>query len=303
MTSEDLSQRPPEAWIAKLEQLEALDEVARLVQRLVSRLIPQESARKDLFSGTWLGRPLHPALTDVVIGTWLSATLLDFLGDERAGKAADRLLAIGNVSALPTSLAGLSDWAELWGAGQRIGSIHGLGNVLAVALQTASTIARRSGSRGIGKALSLLGVAVAGGSAYLGGHLSFVRGVGVNQTAFEAPPTEWTPVMADADLPDGILTQGRAKDVRIMLLKQAAGIYALSDRCSHRGCPLHLGLVHGSAVECPCHGSIFSLTDGAVLRGPATVPAPSYEVRRHDGMVEVRRRVQTQWGRTPPETE
>ncbi|MGH7930522.1 MAG: iron-sulfur protein, partial [Candidatus Binatia bacterium] len=60
----------------RVEEMEALDQFANFVQKVVSRIVPQESALKDLLSGTWLGRPLHPVLTDVVIGVWTSASLL-----------------------------------------------------------------------------------------------------------------------------------------------------------------------------------------------------------------------------------
>src|SRR6185312_4610716 len=98
----------------RIENMEPLDRFADLVQRIVSRIVPQESVRKDLLSGTWLGRPLHPVLTDVVIGSWTSASALDVLGDKRAEQAADQLVFIGTLAALPTIAAGLSDWAELW---------------------------------------------------------------------------------------------------------------------------------------------------------------------------------------------
>jgi nitrite reductase/ring-hydroxylating ferredoxin subunit/uncharacterized membrane protein len=272
----------------RIEDMEALDRVADLVQRFISRIVPQESVRKDLLSGTWLGRPLHPVLTDVVIGTWASAAALDVLGDRRAEKAADQLVSIGTVAALPTIAAGLSDWAELWGAQQRVGSVHALGNATAVSLQIFSIKARRSGKRKKACLLSLTSMVIAGASANLGGYLSFVKGVGVNQTAFEDWPQEWTPVIAEEDLAEDTLTPARADGVRIMLYRKGEQLYALSDRCSHRGCPLHLGQVNDLMLECSCHGSIFRLSDGEVLRGPATVPAPTYEVRCQNGKVEVR---------------
>jgi nitrite reductase/ring-hydroxylating ferredoxin subunit/uncharacterized membrane protein len=288
-------------WAGRIEQMESLDAPAQFVQNLVYRTVPQGSIRKDVLSGTWLGRPLHPLLTDVVIGAWMSAFLVDVIGDERAEKAADQLLLIGNLAALPTVAAGLSDWAELWGGQQRLGSLHALGNATALVLQTMSSQARRTGGRGLAKVLSFMGVTVAGAAAYLGGHLSFVKGVGVNQTAFEPWPPEWTPVIDDDELPEATLVQGRVNDVRVMLYKEGERVYALSDRCTHRGCPLHLGQVSGSTIECPCHGSIFRLSDGEVVRGPATVPAPSYAVRRRDGKVEIRLPVASQWGRSPAE--
>jgi nitrite reductase/ring-hydroxylating ferredoxin subunit/uncharacterized membrane protein len=272
----------------RVEKMEALDRFANFMQKFVSRIVPQESALKDLLSGTWLGRPLHPMLTDVVIGVWTSASVHDILGGKRAERAAGQLVFIGNVAALPTIAAGLSDWAELWGAQQRLGSIHALGNATALSFQTLSFKARRGGKRKKARLLSLTAMTIAGASAYLGGHLSFVKGVGVNQTAFEEWPQEWTPVIAEEDLVEDTLTPARADGVRIMLYKQGEQLYALSDRCSHRGCPLHLGQIDDLMLECSCHGSIFRLSDGGVVRGPATVPAPSYEVRCQDGKVEVR---------------
>jgi len=281
----------------RIEGIDSLDVFAQFVQKVVYRAIPQESIRKDLLSGTWLGRPLHPLLTDVVIGAWLSSLLLDVLSDEQSEKAADQLLFVGNVAAFPTVASGLSDWAELWGEQQRLGSIHALGNAAALALQIMSSMNRKNGKRKTATILSVSAFSIAAVSAYLGGHLSFVKGVGVNQTAFEPWPQEWTPVIAEEDLVDSTLMQSKANDVDVLLYKEGEEIYALSDRCSHRGCPLHLGQVDDLMVECPCHGSIFRLSDGAVIRGPATVPAPSYEVRRRAGKVEVRLLVRAQWGR------
>jgi nitrite reductase/ring-hydroxylating ferredoxin subunit len=43
-------------------------------------------------------------------------------------------------------------------------------------------------------------------------------------------------------------------------------------------------------VTCPIHGSLFLLTDGRVMRGPATRAQPVFDVREHDGMIEVRDR-------------
>jgi nitrite reductase/ring-hydroxylating ferredoxin subunit/uncharacterized membrane protein len=275
----------------RIEDMEPLDRFADFVQRVVSRIVPQESIRKDLLSGTWLGRPLHPVLTDVVIGSWISASALDVLGGKRAEPAADQLVVIGTLTALPTIAAGLSDWAELWGVQQRVGSVHALGNATALSLQIFSIKARRSGKRKKARLLSVTSMLIAGASANLGGYLSFVKGVGVNQTAFEDWPQEWTPVLAEEDLAEDTLTPARANGVRIMLYRKGEQLYALSDRCSHRGCPLHLGQVNDLMLECSCHGSIFRLSDGEVLRGPATVPAPTYEVRCHNGKVEVRLKV------------
>ena len=39
---------------------------------------------------------------------------------------------------------------------------------------------------------------------------------------------------------------------------------------------------------CQCHGSQFDITNGAVLRGPATNPLATYEVREQNGKIQIR---------------
>lgn len=273
----------------RIERLEALDAVSEPLQKGVRAAVPEETALKDLLSGTWLGHPLHPPLTDVVVGSWTSALLLDLLGGDRAESAADRLVAAGIVAAVPTAAAGLSDWAELSGGTRRVGSVHALGNTTALLLHALSWTARRRGDRRLGVALSLAGYGAASFSAWLGGHLSFARGVGVNQTAFDDAPTDWTPVLDDAALGEGTLEQARAGAVAVLLVRRDGHIYALDDRCSHRGCSLHEGKLNGDGtVTCPCHGSTFRLHDGSIVTGPATSPQPTLEARSADGTVQVR---------------
>ena len=59
----------------RIERLELLDGIGNRVQKLVRAVVPYGSAVKETLSGTWLGHPLHPPLTDVVLGTWTSALL------------------------------------------------------------------------------------------------------------------------------------------------------------------------------------------------------------------------------------
>ena len=59
----------------------------------------------------------------------------------------------------------------------------------------------------------------------------------------------------------------------------------------HWGGPLADGkLLEDDCVACPWHGSQFSMRDGSVRMGPATVPAHVFEVRVYQGNVEVSRR-------------
>jgi nitrite reductase/ring-hydroxylating ferredoxin subunit/uncharacterized membrane protein len=282
--------RARELVVERVEELGSLDGVSETLQRIVGHAVPQGSRLKDVLSGTWLGHPLHPPLTDVVIGAWTSALLLDLFSGDDGEEAADRLVAAGILAAVPTAAAGLSDWAELRGSSRRVGSVHAIGNTTALLLHALSWLARRRGDRGRGKMLSALGYAAASFSAWLGGHLSFAQGVGVNQTAFVEAPEEWTPVLDQTSLKDDTLTAAQADGVQIVVVRRAERLYALADRCSHRGCALHEGTLNGDdTLTCPCHGSTFRL-DGSIVKGPATSPQPTFGIRKQDGKVEIQRR-------------
>ena len=92
-----------------LESVEALDGAALKLAGAVSNAVPVGVPR-DALSGTWLGHALHPLLTDVVIGSFISATLLDLLGGQDTGRASERLIEVGLVTAAPTVASGLTDW-------------------------------------------------------------------------------------------------------------------------------------------------------------------------------------------------
>jgi len=282
--------RVPEALVERIERLRLLDPVSERLQKVVRALVPGESQRKDLLSGTWLGHPVHPLLTDAVVGAWTSAAILDVVGGEGAEQAADRLVAVGILAAGPTIATGASDWSELRGPSRRVGSVHAIGNGSALVLHALSWVARRRGDRRRGVALSLAGFGVAGFSAFLGGDLSFARGVGVNQTVFEDAPKEWTAVADESRLEEGRLVGVQANGAGVLLVRRGGDVHALLDRCSHRGCALHRGVLNDDGtVTCPCHGSTFRL-DGSIAKGPATSPQPALATRTTpEGAVEVMR--------------
>ena len=65
-------------------------------------------------------------------------------------------------------------------------------------------------------------------------------------------------------------------------------LHAFDDTCTHRACSLAKGKLDGTTVTCPCHGSQFDVTSGAVLRGPAQRPVRSrlVQVEGEDLLVE-----------------
>jgi uncharacterized membrane protein len=151
----------------------AIDDVADTLFDKVGRSLA-ESPFGDFLRGAWLGHPLHPMLTDLPIGFWTSAVTLDFLAPRSGKRAAQLLMGLGSLSALPTALAGLTDASGIKDTEtRRTAAIHGIGNAAALALFTLSWRARRHGHGGRGVVWGLLGTGAATGAGYLGGQLAF----------------------------------------------------------------------------------------------------------------------------------
>ncbi|HEX2053055.1 MAG TPA: Rieske 2Fe-2S domain-containing protein [Actinomycetota bacterium] len=274
--------------LQKIEDSEFLDAVAQPAADLGSKLIPQGPV-KDALTGKWLGHPVHPMLTDVAISFWTAATTLDLFG-KRHERSAQTLTGLGIVSAVPTAAAGIADWVDSIGEERRVGLVHAAGNVAALLAFTGSYLARRNGNSGRGKVLSLLGATFMGGSGYLGGHLAYSIGAGVDRMAFDELPDDWTPVVSEDQLLPGSPALGRAGDVDVLVSRNGSGICAIANKCTHRGGPLNEGDVdtENQTVTCPWHGSQFNMCTGEVVQGPASARQPMFETRVSDGMVEVR---------------
>lgn len=266
-----------------LEHAKVLDPPADLAQTVTARL--PAGRVKDLLSGTDAGHPVHPALVAVPIGAFSGAAVLDLIDSDEV--TVRRLIGLGLLSAVPAAVTGWSDWGDTRAAERRVGIAHALCNAVGLSLLTGSWVVRRQAGRG--RILSLAGLGVIGVSGWLGGHLAYALGVGVDTTAFQRPPTEWTDACAESDLRDGEPYAVRVADTPVLLLRRGGRVSALGDRCTHRGAPLHEGTVVDGCIECPWHESRFDLDDGAVVRGPATRPAPVFQTRVVSGRVQVRR--------------
>lgn len=290
-----LAERDMAETMAEQEWLQPIDQaLAQGFARSVAAAGPAGRLAQNFLHGTWLGHPLHPALTDVPIGAWTTALALDGLGmitgsDELAA-GADAAVALGLAGALGSALAGVADWQATDGRARRIGLIHGLLNLGVTATYAASLVCRRRGARRAGLNLSLLGYAAVSYSAWLGGGLVYRERLGIDHSLApdQSPPTTFVSALPEADLHEDTLTRGDANGVAVLLLRREGRIHALADSCSHLGCSLAEGAIEGNSVRCVCHGSLFSLDDGRVLDGPATMPQPVYAVRTRDGQIEVR---------------
>ena len=283
--------------VGAIEHAEVLDKVSAPVAAVEQKLGEALPWWKNLASGTFLGHPLHPLLVTVPIGSWTAAAAFDLVGDR---KGAQRLIAMGILGALPTMATGGSDWAYTNGAEQRVGLVHASANSLTLTAYGLSWWERRRGHHGRGIAWSVLGATTMAVGGWLGGHMSYALGVGVDTTAFQHAEEEWTVVADAVDVRAGELTAGDVGGVPVVLTRTAGGrVVALADRCTHRGAPLHEGGLEDGCIVCPWHDSAFDL-DGAVVRGPATRPQLAYETQELSGEVLVRVRGEERTLRTNP---
>ncbi len=265
----------------RLEEAERLDPATDKVGRLVATVLPPGPV-KDALHGRWLGHQLHPLLVALPIGMWSGATLLDLTAGRDGHRAAQRLVGAGVLLVAPTAAAGWADWSEL-GAFQRpkrVGLVHAAANNLAAIVYAASWLARRRGNHSGGRTLALLGAVGLGVGGYLGAHLAYSQGVGVDRNADEQKkPREWTDAAARADVPDDGLLRVEVAGQQVVLAGASGQLYAMGATCSHYGGPLDQGSIEDECLVCPWHGSRFRLVDGSVARGPATAPQLSYDVR------------------------
>ena len=81
---------------------------------------------------------------------------------------------------------------------------------------------------------------------------------------------------------DIALGQMRVYDLegtKVLVANANGNLYAVDNTCTHMGCSLGNGKLDGTTVTCPCHGSQFNVTTGAVVRGPASRPVQSHPVK------------------------
>jgi Rieske Fe-S protein len=64
-----------------------------------------------------------------------------------------------------------------------------------------------------------------------------------------------------------------ASQTTVVTQPTAGEFKVFSAVCTHMGCIVNQ--IAGGRIDCPCHGSEYSITDGAVLAGPAPKPLPA----------------------------
>lgn len=124
---------------------------------------------------------------------------------------------------------------------------------------------------GLGLTLAGLGLSAcsspsdtATGGTTAAGTTSKAATTGAAATTSAAAGSGPTVKVADVPVGGGVVMQ----DAAYVVTQPTAGTFkAFSKICTHQGCPV--SSVSNGHINCTCHGSSFSVTDGSVVNGPA----------------------------------
>jgi nitrite reductase/ring-hydroxylating ferredoxin subunit/uncharacterized membrane protein len=280
--------------IDRIERDERLSTIAEKLKGSVQPLIGDGLVR-DALTGRWLGHPAHPAIVVAPLAGWFAGTLLDLAGGPTARRSAQRLIGAGTLAALPAAATGAAEWLTTSKAEERVGTMHAALADTTTLLYATSWVLRARRHHRAAVAAGLAGATLAGATAFIGGHLSYRRGVGVSTVAFQSGPEDWQPLELDGEPSPRHAVRGVSDGLPYAVVAASSGSAARStphvmeSRCSHRGGPLHEGKVVDNCLECPWHGARFDLDTGDVRRGPAAAAQPVYDVDDTDERLSIRR--------------
>jgi nitrite reductase/ring-hydroxylating ferredoxin subunit len=247
---------------------------------------------QDVLHGTWLGHPVHAAITDIPIGVLTVSLLLDVLGQPAA---ADIALVLGILAMLGAAVTGAADYTTTDGSARVRATVHSAVMVVALGVYVVSMLLRWGGSHGaVPIALSLIGYLLLTLGAFVGGDVVYVLGNMVSRHAFRGGGTKWIRLEVDGGvepdaMPEATPMKAKLGINTLVLVRAGSTVHALHDTCAHAGGPLSGGKVVDGCIECPWHASRFRLSDGHLTQGPTVYDQPVYEVRRGEAGWEARR--------------
>ena len=98
--------------------------------------------------------------------------------------------------------------------------------------------------------------------------------------------SDWKPICRVTDIPPlGARRVARPVGMAVAVFRTSDDrVFALLDRCPHKGGPLSQGIVFGDAVACPLHNWSIALADGNA-RAPDEGCTPAFACKVHAGQV------------------
>ncbi len=109
--------------------------------------------------------------------------------------------------------------------------------------------------------------------------------------------TEWIIIGSLDDIPrQGARTIETPRGAIAVFRTLTDEVFALRDRCPHKGGPLSQGIVHGKHVTCPLHTWVIELDSGRAL-APDIGCAKRFHVEVRDGQValEITKELAAEW--------
>jgi nitrite reductase/ring-hydroxylating ferredoxin subunit/uncharacterized membrane protein len=251
------------------------------------------------------GHPIHAMLIPFPIAFMVGAFVADVaalaLDHPGLGPIAGLAAAAGMVTAAVAAIPGFVDYARTVppdSSARTRATRHAMANLGAVALfgvglwlrggVDAAPVAPSMMAWGLALVLLAMG-------GWMGGTLVYRNQIGVDHRY--AGAGKWREVRTAGDGPIVVarsdeLAVDQMKLVhhdgrRIVVARTKDGCVAFEDRCTHRGASLAGGTMICGTVQCPWHGSQFSVRDGSVHAGPADKGIRTYLVREEDGEVRL----------------
>jgi Rieske Fe-S protein len=108
---------------------------------------------------------------------------------------------------------------------------------------------------------------------------ALAAGAAATATGAAPPAAGNDPVAQLTDVPSG----GGLVVGDVVITRDGDTVHAFSATCTHQGCIV--SDVTDGEIHCPCHGSAFDASTGAVVTGPATRPLPVVGVEVRDGAI------------------
>lgn len=249
------------------------------------------------------GHPLHPILVAFPIAFYTGTLLFDILAKTYSPEflfTAYNLEIAALIAAGIAAIPGLIDLVYTVppnSTAKKRGIKHALTNVAVILFFVAALIYRADNEvpnliilialEGTGWILLLI-------AGWMGGTLVYRNQIGVDPRYADAG--KWKEEYVNAS--DGEIEVGNENDLkvnqmklvhvagkRVVIARREEGYVAFDDRCTHRGGSLAGGSMICGTVQCPWHGSQFSVSDGTVKSGPAKIPIATYKLQEKNGKI------------------
>jgi uncharacterized membrane protein/nitrite reductase/ring-hydroxylating ferredoxin subunit len=244
------------------------------------------------------GHPVHPILVAFPIAFFTGALMSDIIwaatGRYFFAQCSIYLGAGGILFGILAAIPGIMDFFMTVppdSSGKKRGAKHGILNALILLLFAIIVQMRRNGDLTMTPIISLetVGVIMLSISGWLGGTLVNRNQIGVDHRYARAG--KWNEVFIQSKekkvelcgidkLEKDQMMLFHINGKRIAVGKGEKGHYAFDDRCTHRGGSLADGVMICDTVQCPWHGSQFSVKDGKIQAGPAKKEIKAFSITR-----------------------